>query len=275
MGFKADVFNVMIASPGDVAVERKAVREIIYEWNVRHADELRKVLLPVGWETHSTPDMSGSPQSVINKQILFGCDLLIGIFWTRIGTPTAEYASGAVEEIERHIAAGKPTMLYFSEKSIKPGIFDTSQYDELIKFKKSCQPRGLYKGFKSVADFRKQFENNLTLKLRDEYFKSTVEAMLVSPDEINHNLSLDARELLKLASQDRKGFIHQVSVLGGTYIQTNQINVISMQSAREIARWKSALQDLIDKRLVKPIGSKGEGFEVTAEGFSVADSLVD
>lgn len=275
MGFKADVFNVMIASPSDVAAERKAVREIIYEWNVRHADELKKVLLPVGWETHSTPDMGGSPQSVINKQILFGCDLLIGIFWTRIGTPTAEYASGAVEEIERHIAAGKPTMLYFSEKPIKPGVFDTSQYNELIKFQKSCQPRGLYKGFKSVADFKKQFENNLTLKLRDEYFKSNVESKSMPSNGLNQDLSSDAIELLKLASQDKRGVIHQVSVLGGTYIQTNNINVISTQSAREIARWKSALQVLLKNRLVKAIGSKGEGFEVTTEGFTAADSLVN
>jgi hypothetical protein len=147
MSFDANVFNVMIASPSDVPEERQVVRDVLYAWNAIHADERKQVLLPVGWETHSAPDMGGPPQSIINKQVLENCDLLVGIFWTRIGTATAEYASGAVEEIERHIAAGKPTMLYFSEASIKPNLLDQNQYKQLQDFKEYCRPKGLYEGF--------------------------------------------------------------------------------------------------------------------------------
>ena len=60
------------------------------------------------------PEMGDEPQTIINKRILEDADFLVGIFWTRLGTPTASYASGAVEEIEEHLAAGKPAMLYFS-----------------------------------------------------------------------------------------------------------------------------------------------------------------
>ena len=70
MSFEATVINVMIASPSDVPKERQTVREVLYEWNALYADERKHVLLPVGWETHSAPDMAGPPQSIINKQVL-------------------------------------------------------------------------------------------------------------------------------------------------------------------------------------------------------------
>jgi hypothetical protein len=63
--------------------------------------------LPVGWEMHSAPDLAGRPQELINDRVLKDCDLLGGIFWTRLGTPTGESASGTVEEIKEHLAAGK------------------------------------------------------------------------------------------------------------------------------------------------------------------------
>jgi hypothetical protein len=50
---------------------------------------------------------------VINRQVLADCDLLVAIFWTRIGSPTGSALSGTVEEIEKHLKAEKPAMLYF------------------------------------------------------------------------------------------------------------------------------------------------------------------
>ena len=76
MSFLATVYKVMIASPGDVSSERSIIREVVYEWNVINSDTNNTVLLPVGWETHSSPDMGDRPQAIINKQILNGCDLL-------------------------------------------------------------------------------------------------------------------------------------------------------------------------------------------------------
>jgi hypothetical protein len=85
MPYNANVFKVMIASPGDVAVERSVIREVLSEWNTVHSDTREVVLLPVGWETNTSPEMGERPQAIINKQILKDCDLLVGVFWTRIG----------------------------------------------------------------------------------------------------------------------------------------------------------------------------------------------
>ncbi len=122
MSYFATVFKVMIASPGDVAAERSVIRELLTEWNVVNADSRKIVLLSVGWETHSVPEMGNRPQEIINKQILHGCDLLIGVFWTRIGTATGNFASGTVEEIEEHVKTGKPAMLYFSASPVVPDV---------------------------------------------------------------------------------------------------------------------------------------------------------
>ena len=99
MVYKANVLQVMIASPGDVTEERNAAREEIIGWNYIGSYEKKLVILPVGWETHSSPELGDRPQAIINKQVLDDCDILIGIFWTRLGTPTDLAASGTVEEI--------------------------------------------------------------------------------------------------------------------------------------------------------------------------------
>ena len=85
MSYISRVFNVMIASPGDVVSERTIIRDVIYVWNEVHSESRNIVLMPIGWESHSSPEMGGSPQAIINKQVLYKCDFLVGVFWTRIG----------------------------------------------------------------------------------------------------------------------------------------------------------------------------------------------
>ena len=50
MSYDAKVFNVMVASPGDVLAERAVFREVIHEWNAANSEVRKVVLLPVGWE---------------------------------------------------------------------------------------------------------------------------------------------------------------------------------------------------------------------------------
>ena len=50
MPFSATVFNVLIASPSDVLAERAAIAQSLHDWNVLHAQDQGKILLPVMWE---------------------------------------------------------------------------------------------------------------------------------------------------------------------------------------------------------------------------------
>jgi hypothetical protein len=106
MAYQATVIPVMIASPGDVLDEKRAVREILNLWNDVNSRDAKAMLTPVSWETHAAPDLSGRPQELINQRVLRECDLLVGIFWTRLGTPTGKAASGTVEEIQERCPGG-------------------------------------------------------------------------------------------------------------------------------------------------------------------------
>ncbi len=135
MSYKATVFNVLIASPGDVGTERNIARDVVYEWNASHSKARKIVLQPIGWETHSHPSMGGRAQGILNKQILEDADLLIAIFWTRIGTPTGEAPGGSVEELKLHMAAGKPAMVYFSYAHASEAQHMDEQYKMLVDFR--------------------------------------------------------------------------------------------------------------------------------------------
>lgn len=280
MSYEAKVFNVMIASPGDVASERTIIRDVIYEWNAVHSKSRNIVLLPVGWESHSSPEMGASPQEIINNQVLDKCDFLVGVFWTRIGTPTTEYASGTVEEIEKHIATGKPAMLYFSSQPVVMDTVDPNQYTELSKFKKNCQTRGLYEGYDSQSDFKDKFYRHLQLKINEHsLFQFEVSDSLPHQIEVVKSktslptLSNEARILLKEASLDSNGTIISLRYIGGEDIQTNGKNLISSQHPREVARWKSAIQELKYENLIEDPSHKGEIFRITNLGYQIADMI--
>ena len=280
MSYEATVFTVMIASPGDVASERAIVREVISEWNAVHAPTRKIVLLPAGWESHSSPDMGKSAQSIINEQVLDKCDLLVGVFWTRIGSRTDDYASGTVEEIERHISSGKPAMLYFSEQPAHLDSVDNEQYEALRQFKESCKGRGLYQTYDSHSQFKERFYHRLQLKLNQHEMFTAVS---VAPGNDNSfgnptltqlpKLSDEARRLLKEVSQDNHGTIMLLRHLGGTDLQTNGKNFIEDQNRRTVAKWEAALQQLQNEELVVVRGTKGEIFEITERGFRVADHI--
>ena len=143
MSFSATVFKVLIASPGDVLPEREAITEVIMQWNNINSETTNIVLLPVKWETYSAPMLGDRPQRIINNQVVSTCDMAIGVFWTRLGSPTGVSESGTAEEIEWFINHNKPVMVYFSSQAIEPSVLDIDQYKALKDFEKKMQKIGL------------------------------------------------------------------------------------------------------------------------------------
>lgn len=265
----------MIASPGDVAAERNVIREIITEWNNVNADSRRNVLLSIGWETHSVPEMGNRPQAIINKQILGGCDLLVGVFWTRLGTETGAYQSGTVEEIEEHLKSGKPAMLYFSDVPVVMGSVDEAQYARLKQFRDGCMTRGLLESYSSVAEFREKFYRHLQIKLNgDEYFSSGAQPdeLDTLPPRLADRLSSEAQTLLKDAV-GADGQILCLVMLGGLTIQVGSRNFTEVADARSQAMWEGAVQELENLGLISPLGNKREIFKVTRDGYDAVDQI--
>jgi hypothetical protein len=278
MSYQATVFKVMIASPGDVEAERAVVRETLSEWNTVNSDRRRVVLLAVGWETHSAPEMGDRPQAIINKRVLRDCDLPVGVFWTRIGTATGVYASGTVEEIEEHLKSNKPAMLYFSEAPVAPQSLDPKQYELLSKFKESCKSRGILETFSTLTEFKSKFYRHLQIKLnQDGYFgigQAQASASIAQPEQAEVlALSREAQVLLLECTNDPAGTIMRLHYIGGTAIQSSRKNFVEENNPRSIAIWEGALEELESNGLLSSIGDKGEVFRLTRKGYELADLL--
>lgn len=277
MSYAATTFNVMIASPGDVASERAIIRDVVYEWNAVHSSSRKIILLPIGWESHASPEIGSSPQEVINGQVLTKCDLLIGVFWTRIGTATDNYASGTIEEIEKHVANDKPAMLYFSSQPVAMDTVDLDQIAKLKEFKESMRTRSLFESYDSHTDFKEKLYRHLQIKVNEHpIFNSLTQPLaseIVESKTALPKLNSDSRILLKEASQDPHGQIIRARFIGGTAIQTNGKNLIPSDEHREIARWEQAFDELIEKDLVVSRDHKGEVFEVSNLGYQIADMI--
>jgi hypothetical protein len=276
MGYAADVIEILICSPSDVGRERTIVRNTLHEWNDLNSSTWGKVLLPLAWETHTYPEMGKAPQEAVNEQIVKRGDMLIGIFWTRIGTPTDEYASGSVEEIEECIKAEKPVMLFFSSAPVVPDSVDQEQYKILQEFKQDWMKRGLVESYIDLDEFTKQLRTKLQLMANDhELFKVATTEDRPNPPEYAERhfptLSDEALTLLEQAASDRNGVILQREGFAGTQVSTNGQDFADATDARSRATWLGAIDELITHDLVERTSNSIS--RITRAGYELADSL--
>jgi hypothetical protein len=122
--------------------------------------------LPVKWETHATPRAGVRPQKAINSELLQSSDILVGMFWTKLGSNTGVAESGTVEEIDQFVAAGKPTMLYFSRHPIDPNAINLTQQKKLRSFKTNTCKSALTGGFAGLGDLRQTLIRDLLSQVR-------------------------------------------------------------------------------------------------------------
>lgn len=283
MAVNAVMYQVAIASPSDVPEERIMIRKVIHDWNSAHSRAKRAILLPLGWETDVAPAMGGSAQGHISKQIIDDADLLIAVFWTRLGTPTDGAESGTVKEIKEFLAAGKLVMLYHNTQPALKSENDQAQFDALQEFVKWCQGNGKISQYVGIQDFKDRLTRDLANHLSNHaHFQRSVpegaslEASGTAGDLISEEtaprLTAEASELLLAATKDSSGSIIVAQEMGGKIVQVNGKNYIP-KDPRGAAIWWAALQELENFDLIRAVGPKREIFEVTREGYSFADRL--
>jgi hypothetical protein len=160
--YSAQVLRVLIGSPADLGKERKALRDAIFAWNEFNSRRLRTVLLPIMWEVHALPLITGQePQIIIDKQLVDTSQILVCMFWSRLGTPTSQAESGTVQEINKFIAGRKHVLLYFCNRPI-PQPFDQKESNRLKKFKSKIRKEGITKEFNTPKDLADNLKDHLT-----------------------------------------------------------------------------------------------------------------
>lgn len=186
------VIRLFVAAPSDIEEERKVIAEIIDEWNIHHGTSRGVVVDVLGWKTHSHPSVGDRPQAIINRQVLDSSDIVVGIFWSRFGTPTGKAGSGTEEEIKRSISSGKKVMLYFSDKPIPPSCVQSDQYQKILAFKSEFEQQGLYWTYSNLTTFREDFRRHISEVLAE--FLSELDATRIR----NHQETQQSVKIQKL-----------------------------------------------------------------------------
>ncbi|MEE4565246.1 hypothetical protein [Paenibacillus polymyxa] len=175
MSYHAEVLNVLIASPSDVEIERDEVEKAIYEWNRRFSEQLNVVLLPRRWENDVAPAYRGTdPQQIINEKIVDKSDILIGIFWTKLGTPTLNHSSGTLEEINQFIQAQKDVMLYFLDKPVPRSNTNYPEMQRVDEFKRDYSSKGIFSVYSTEKVLDHLYKNVTTRQTKGINFTQEV-----------------------------------------------------------------------------------------------------
>lgn len=188
MSRDARIYNVLIASPGDLHEVRSLVPPLFTAWN---SSGNRQVMLqPVMWEHSSVPEMGANPQDIIDRQLVETSDLLVAIFWTRLGTATSKHISGTIQEIETFIRLKGPqrAMVYFIEKAaqVKPLDQDFEQLQTLRNYREKLQAEGLLCSVADDGEFKFQLYRHL-----DSKSNALMEGRLPEPGTSSEALSDD------------------------------------------------------------------------------------
>jgi hypothetical protein len=164
MSRTARVYEVLIASPGDVSTERQILIECIEDWNSSQSEHVGAVLLPRRWELDVFPEMGARAQEIINKQVVERADMLLGAFWHRLGTPTGEFQSGTAEEIAQFVSTKRPVSLYFSQAPV-PISHDAKQLAGVLEYKARMRDNGVVFDYPNKDEFRRMVLRHLAAKV--------------------------------------------------------------------------------------------------------------
>ncbi len=156
---QVNLLRIVVASPGDVQPERDALAQVVEELNGGVAKDRNLRLELVRWETDAYPGFHPEgPQGLIDSILrVEDCEVLIGIFWKRFGTPTKDAASGTEHEFRKAYQAwksdGRPQiMLYFNQRPAAPkSKSEADQWGQVLEFQQNFVARGLTPGAKSVV----------------------------------------------------------------------------------------------------------------------------
>jgi len=277
--YQANVLPVLIASPSDVEPQRQIIREEIYTWNFTDSVSSKTVLLPVGWETHSAPEIGIEPQEQINQRLVDRCDLLVGVFWTRLGTPTSNASSGTVEEIERFLSAGKPVLLYFSQIPVMLGSIDASQFELVNAFRERVQTErlGMYDTFSSDEELRRKFSRHLRHTLNENPYVSSQKEEIARIDQEIEDSGLTTVtfpqkvvELLRAAASGR-GILTVRSFISGTVYTAEELSFETGGTGRDDAELRDGVQRMSDLGLIEERNFDSGVYFVTNEGYQAVD----
>jgi hypothetical protein len=208
MRSNTNIYEILIASPGDVPEERRILAEVIEDWNSAHAKATSCSLQARRWELDALPEMGGRPQGIINRQLVDDADLLFAVFSTRLGSPTGAAVSGTAEEIERLREMQKPVLVYFSQAPI-PHNHNADELRRLNGYKERLKEEGLYFEYSDLEDLRRKASRHLATRMNYLMSKQEGDVLAVVKDQNQY-----ARLRIRVGQKGRNGDVETINVIG-------------------------------------------------------------
>lgn len=246
------IIRAFLASPGDLQEERKAIRDVVDEFNESWANELGYQIELIGWE--ETVAGFGRPQHLINQD-LDRCDLFLGMIWKRWGTPpdhNGEFSSGFEEEFERSMARCEETRspeisLFFKQIPDEFMVDPGDDLKKVLEFRKTviAGKKILFQNFSTVRDMETLVRKCVTAYVN----RVRAEDESSEPDELRAKRArLGSGEA---EEDDRVRELSPLSAEGFGFLQSlvdriRQPDSLDVLSASDVARFR-LLANLISK----------------------------
>ena len=168
------LFRLFVGAPSDVTEEVIIIRGLAEQWNRDFGPAARARVEVANWRTHSHPAAGARPQALINKQVVDGSDIVVGLFRARVGSPTGVADSGTEEEIRRSIKRGAVVMVYFANLPVPKQRKSRNEFARIEKFKRQLGRKALYYTFTDLKAFEDAFRQHLAGAMNELLAKNPI-----------------------------------------------------------------------------------------------------
>lgn len=206
-------YNVLLSCPSDVTKDRLFIEKAIDEINSENAPYYNAHFDIKYWDK-DVLFSQGNPQQIINENIVYSADIVIAFFGSKLGTPTKEFPSGSIEEIELMIKNNKHVLVCFSERDITLNSDTNEEFIENIlkvkRFKKEYN--GLYITYKTESELIDKLKQQLRLylsKTKNHNLKNASTSLPIHfiEEQITYHFLVDAKEII-FCARTGKSFLN-------------------------------------------------------------------
>jgi hypothetical protein len=182
MPYSATTYRLLLATPSDIPDDdRSAVFRAVNRWNAIYGKDYGATIMPTHWKDHSAAEHGQRPQKSLNKQLVQDADILIALFWHRLGSDTGEAESGTVEEIEEGASHGAYVAILRCTRDIPTEQLDLDQMAKLEAFLERIRPDSLVLEYEDPQELRERVENILTRAVTESSAAAQAEAATEAP----------------------------------------------------------------------------------------------
>lgn len=199
MPYSTTAYQLLVSAPSDLPAEDiRAAFDVVARWNVLYGRQQGATVVPTHWRRHSAAEYGTRPQESLNKQLVKDADVLIALFWHRLGSPTGEAESGTVEEIEEASAHGAYVGVLKCTRAIPPDDLDGAQASRLDAFLDEIRAKSLILEYEDAVTLRERIDTILTTavtELRTRAVEQAGAAATPAGDETGHATSSRGTEV--------------------------------------------------------------------------------